>query len=42
MIQTLIAIFSFYDLFFLLAAAIGVTYDFCRSVIRPGTTVPNL
>ena len=42
MIQAVIAILNLYQHILLLAAMLGVTYDFCRSTFSPRTTVPNI
>ena len=42
MIQAAIALFNLYEIALLIAATLGVTYDFCRSTFRPRTTVPDI
>ena len=42
MIQAVLALLSLYETLFLIAAIIGVTYDFCRSTFGPGAAVPNI
>ena len=42
MIQAVLALLSLYETLFLIAAIIGVTYDFCRSTFGARLTVPNL
>jgi hypothetical protein len=42
MIQAVIAILNLYQHILLLAAMLGVTYDFCRSTFSPRTIVPDI